>query len=1484
MPKRVLEVAIIGDASSLKRTLGSARGEVGKFSKQTDTASRGMSKFRTSLGGVARAAAGAAAAYVGISQAKQAVSTTTDLAKATIGLHKNLGLTIEKASEWAAVAKTRNVDTKALNMSFGTLSKNVEAATKGTGAQAEAFKTLGLSQAELKKGDFNQILGDVADGMAKLKPGTEKTAIAMKLFGRGWQTVVPVIRDGSKGMNEQLALAKKYGATFGGHTIRSMQDFIRAQREAKFASLGLQIAFATTIAPALTKVIGTVAKLVNGFRNLPGPLKAAALAAAGLAAAFVFGGPIGLAIAAVAAGAILIAKNWKTIGPIFQSVEKWVTTAFSNVKAALGSAVAFIKHNLGLSGADMARFGQAIKNIWTVVKIVLSPLLAYWKFGFGQMLAVVRRVWPGIKAMIGGALQIIGGLIKVFSGILTGHFGRAWAGVKQIFRGALTYLGGLIRAFTAPLRQAMATMAHAVTSVFGGAWRKLRSIASGVLSAIKGAIRIAAKVFGDVIAGILRRFATLFDVASHLPIIGHKFKGLAGQARSAADKVDQLGENINRLPTKKQITIQVNALLSDFEAGKVPKLKPLGSLGGRARGGFVNEPMVMVGEEAPRHPEYVVATNPAYRKRNMGLWAQAGHDLGIPGFAEGGVMGRLTGALNTDISRMIANKIRKSRVIGGGLAMLGAMNSINAKGFPYVYGGGHGSFSGPYDCSGAVSAVLHAAGLLGSPMSTDGLKNYGESGPGKFVTIGVRGSTGRNAHTMMEAFGRFFESGGGHGAAITAGWDGSFPIKRHPTGFARGGVLGKVKGIAKVAAPELFDPHSPHFVGWGLAKGGPLARATRHRRDYNYHAFVDWMRRHFYGPPPPHSHNMAYAEMRNKLHDYLTHWPSRRRARHYQRKWNHGDRWAKGGLLPYGLPGLAKGGRWQRALTALRRAGFKGGGLRTALAVGGAESVDYTQFVGDHGSSFGPWQVHIPAHPEFNGPRMIHDWTYGAKAAYKISDGGRNWGPWTTFNTGAFRRFLGKAAATILAGRRSRKRGGGGGGGGSRHGGGSSPAPHEKPTHGATSAGISDTLAELEVESARASGTPGLADDISVYRQKGSILKDQARGIKARLAAINKALRGKLTKATRSRLIGERTDLLGQLAGIVQEQSDRVKAFRDAIDNLKTSLADLATQAAANWRAAREKGIDDKLNAAIAAIDNSAAGKALASITARQAARQDATDTAALAKLQDRYARAKAAGASASTLDKIQADIDDLQAGLLERQIQKQKDAAQAKADAEKGGLDKQEAALTASLNRQLGALLAMLAKGKTGYIDFVAAVQAILAPLGVIFSGTPEDAQAIGGGQPGHGGGRGGGKEPKLPKGSKRGDTIHTRKGNKRFPGAIGYRSLGRNHGIEVFDVFFGDGHSEVWDYDYSGAHEGAWKRKRRFGGPVKAGVPYVVGEDGPEVYVPGRDGRIVPNPRTTGGAQGPLVHIENYNAHGPRDAEKLAHKLAWRVATAAV
>ena len=86
--------------------------------------------------------------------------------------------------------------------------------------------------------------------------------------------------------------------------------------------------------------------------------------------------------------------------------------------------------------------------------------------------------------------------------------------------------------------------------------------------------------------------------------------------------------------------------------------------------------------------------------------------------------------------------------------MIAAANALTEK--PYVYGGGHRSFDDHgYDCSGAVSYVLHAGGTLDKPLVSQDFFDYGKKGYGKWVTVYVR-----KGHVFLVIAGLRFDTGG----------------------------------------------------------------------------------------------------------------------------------------------------------------------------------------------------------------------------------------------------------------------------------------------------------------------------------------------------------------------------------------------------------------------------------------------------------------------------------------------------------------------------------------------------------------------------------------------------------------------------------------------------------------------------------------------------------------------------------------------------
>ena len=87
-------------------------------------------------------------------------------------------------------------------------------------------------------------------------------------------------------------------------------------------------------------------------------------------------------------------------------------------------------------------------------------------------------------------------------------------------------------------------------------------------------------------------------------------------------------------------------------------------------------------------------------------------------------------------------------------AVIAAGNRIAHK--PYIYGGGHGRWEDAgYDCSGSVSYALHGAGLLEQSMPSGGFMNWGDAGPGQWITIYANGG-----HMYMVVAGLRFDTSG----------------------------------------------------------------------------------------------------------------------------------------------------------------------------------------------------------------------------------------------------------------------------------------------------------------------------------------------------------------------------------------------------------------------------------------------------------------------------------------------------------------------------------------------------------------------------------------------------------------------------------------------------------------------------------------------------------------------------------------------------
>lgn len=83
-----------------------------------------------------------------------------------------------------------------------------------------------------------------------------------------------------------------------------------------------------------------------------------------------------------------------------------------------------------------------------------------------------------------------------------------------------------------------------------------------------------------------------------------------------------------------------------------------------------------------------------------------------------------------------------------------------------------------------------------------------------------------------------------------------------------------------------------------------------------------------------------------------------------------------------------------------------------AAAIAYAESGGFPHVIGDCGSSFGLWQIHLVAHPDLGVTATdLTDPTVNARAAFSIFTArGKKFTDWSTYNDGSYKKYLPQGA------------------------------------------------------------------------------------------------------------------------------------------------------------------------------------------------------------------------------------------------------------------------------------------------------------------------------------------------------------------------------------------------------------------------------------------------------------------------------------------
>jgi hypothetical protein len=206
------------------------------------------------------AAAGTAAAVAIFGMAK----FTANAGDEALVTSQKLGLTVENLSRLQFAAKLSNIEAGNFNVALRFMSKNLDDATKGTGTAFEAFKKLkvGIKDSNGQLIPTDKVLLSLSEKFKELPDGAVKTALAMDIFGRSGADMIPLLNEGSAGLEKMMKRSDELGFTMSTELAKAGDQFNDSLDETIFALIGLRNVVGAKLLPVLRPLIESFTKFL----------------------------------------------------------------------------------------------------------------------------------------------------------------------------------------------------------------------------------------------------------------------------------------------------------------------------------------------------------------------------------------------------------------------------------------------------------------------------------------------------------------------------------------------------------------------------------------------------------------------------------------------------------------------------------------------------------------------------------------------------------------------------------------------------------------------------------------------------------------------------------------------------------------------------------------------------------------------------------------------------------------------------------------------------------------------------------------------------------------------------------------------------------------------------------------------------------------------------------------------------------------------
>lgn len=413
----------------------------------------------------------------------------SDVGDAVQKMSIRTGLSTEAVSELGFAAEQSGSDLAIFEKGIIGMQKALDAARTGTGPAAEALANLGLSAQKLLGMSTEEQFKTLAEAISQVANPTLKATMAMDLFGKSGQKLIPFLEEGRDGIQALQDEAKSLGLSISQEEADSAAELNDALNRLTRSLKAIPIVIGSAVAPTLTSLLAPLTKIVVTASNWIKTNRALFVSALKIAAAISAAGSllVGLGLAIVGVSTVL--GGLASLATFAAGAIGVIGTVTATVLSPLGLLAggvlalgAYLLHSSNIGGQAIAWLGEqfhtlrdtvskalgtmgqalaqgdiatAAKILWLTLKMEwlqgINWLNGYWQQFKTHFLATTDSLiygaagllssgWTAIETAWVETLAFLGDSWSIFTGTLTktwnstvGFIRKAWVRLKSLF-------------------------------------------------------------------------------------------------------------------------------------------------------------------------------------------------------------------------------------------------------------------------------------------------------------------------------------------------------------------------------------------------------------------------------------------------------------------------------------------------------------------------------------------------------------------------------------------------------------------------------------------------------------------------------------------------------------------------------------------------------------------------------------------------------------------------------------------------------------------------------------------------------------------------------------------------------------------------------------------------------------------------------------------------------------------------------------------